>query len=161
MQDHAFLSERSRSNAVFERARDTRCFFAAAPSPRRQGQTPPRCREAPRPPVVSFDHLVGAGEEGRRNCEAEGVGGLRVYHQFELCRLLDGQVGWIAAFRFCPRKCPFRDSGAVVYPIADEPACRGVLTTVVNSGNVMSERERDQPVASAVEEWVVADDESG
>lgn len=34
-----------------------------------------------------FDHLVGQGEHGRRNSEAERAGSLDVNHQFELGRL--------------------------------------------------------------------------
>src|SRR5438093_8259519 len=37
----------------------------------------------------SFDDLVGAGDERRRNFEAESAGGLAVDHQLEAGRLLD------------------------------------------------------------------------
>ncbi len=38
-----------------------------------------------------FDHLVGAGEERRWNCDAERVSGLKIDEEFELCRLLYGE----------------------------------------------------------------------
>ena len=40
-----------------------------------------------------FNHLVGAHEYGRRNGQAQRLGGLGIQHQFELGRLLDRQVG--------------------------------------------------------------------
>ena len=44
-------------------------------------------------PVFSFDHLVGAREQGRRDFEAERLGGFEINHQLELGGLLDRDVG--------------------------------------------------------------------
>ena len=42
-----------------------------------------RSRPFPRPPSCSFDHLVGAGEERGRDCQAECLCGVQVDHQLE------------------------------------------------------------------------------
>ena len=43
-----------------------------------------------------FDNLVGAGEEHRRNRQAERFCSFEVDHQLELRRLFDGKIG-----RYC------------------------------------------------------------
>ena len=46
-----------------------------------------------------LDHLVGDGEHARRNCEAEGLGGLEVDYKLELDWRLDRKV--LDALQIC------------------------------------------------------------
>ena len=39
-----------------------------------------------------FDHLVGAGKQRRRDCDAERPGGAKIDDQFEFGRLLDRDI---------------------------------------------------------------------
>src|SRR5690242_20723019 len=44
-----------------------------------------------------LDHLIRPRQERRRDRQAEGLGGLEVHDQIELCRLLDREVARLAA----------------------------------------------------------------
>ena len=55
------------------------------------------CRENEAAPL--FDHLVGAGDDRRGNFETERLGRFEVYDQFELGRLLHGQVSRFLALQ--------------------------------------------------------------
>jgi hypothetical protein len=53
---------------------------------------------------MRFDDLVGAGEQRPRHGEAERLCSLKIDHQHDLDRLLDGQVGglFISPLRMRP-----------------------------------------------------------
>ena len=52
--------------------------------------------------VCLFDHLVGAGEQRRRNSKAERFGSLEVEHRFILGRRLHRQISRFLAFENLP-----------------------------------------------------------
>ena len=47
---------------------------------------------------ILFDHLIGGGEQCRRDRKANRLCGLKVDHQFEFRWLLDRQIGRLRAF---------------------------------------------------------------
>src|ERR1700730_3418167 len=54
---------------------------------------------APQQITTSFDHFVGAGQQCRRNCEPEQLGGLKIDCELELRRLHDGEIGRLLALQ--------------------------------------------------------------
>ncbi len=57
---------------------------------------------------MARDHLVGLGEQRGRHGEAKRLGGLAVDDQFELGRLLDGEVGGLSALTILSTKVAAR-----------------------------------------------------
>ena len=71
---------------------------AAHPLGLRARRERPRSRAAKQPDELApFDHLVGAGEQRRRNVKADRVGRLQVDDELESGRQLDRHFGWFLA----------------------------------------------------------------
>ena len=84
-------------------------------------------RYGPEADIRLFDHLVGAGEYGRRNCEAQCFRGLEVDHEFVLGWRLHRHVTRIFAL-----KDAINVSGRAaelvspINPVGDQAAARGL-----------------------------------
>src|SRR5262245_66674656 len=126
---------------------------AAAPAARRRN-----CRRGSfifEPPFRSFDHLVGAGEQGGWDLDPERLGGLQVDHELELGGLLDGQIGRLFAFQnstsiHSRQPIQFREATTV----ADEAARCGELATLVDRRQRIFQGERSEMSSAGIEKWM-------
>jgi hypothetical protein len=94
----ASLSSRCASASRRSRSLADSCAIAAIPCPQGRRGRVEILRDARKPLngldiLVLFDHLVGAGEQSRRDGEAERLSGEQIDDEIEFGRLLDWDVG--------------------------------------------------------------------
>src|SRR5216683_6321581 len=121
---------------------------------------PPYRREGCRNRGVSFDHLVGLGEDRWRDGEAERLRSLEIDDQLERGRLHDWQVGRLGALEDLPGiNSDLATDSRDARPIADQAAGRGVFTELIDRRNGMACRQRHDLLAPDHQEWIGRDEE--
>src|SRR5215469_8465935 len=94
--------------------------------------------------AFSFDHLVGSGEQSRRDFDAQALGGLQIDDQFEFRRQRDWQVGWLLALENSAGVDTNLSIGLREAPtVAHQAAGRDELTHRVNSRQRIARRRRN------------------
>ena len=92
-----------------------------------------------------FNHLVRERNQPRWNGESERFGGLKIDHEFVFGRLKDRQIGRLRAFEDLSDvsarvSVGIRDTGS----IADKTAIDRIFTKLINGGQFVLCRERNQ-----------------
>ena len=81
------LETRNAAGSTYRRESPSPAATDVLVAARRDGESVPTADESSRSKPLHdglFDHVVGAGEQGRRNCDAKSLGGLEIDHQLEL-----------------------------------------------------------------------------
>src|SRR5262245_47547258 len=103
----------------------------------------------------SFDHLVGAREQHRRNFESDALCGPQVDHQLELRRLNDRQIGGPGAFEDATCINPNQPVRlGVAWSVASQATGFGGLAKVIQSRDPMVIGQCQRLIAPADQEWI-------
>src|SRR4029077_20935529 len=92
-----------------------------------------KCRDEPQCDIFRcsrlFDHLVGSGEEHRRNSEAKRLRRLEIDYQLEGGRLFDRESCWILTLENAiDEDCRSTEHRVDAGAVAQETACRRKLS---------------------------------
>src|SRR5438270_5191237 len=109
---------------------------------------------------MSFDNLVGAGEDRRRHGKAEYLRGLEVDDQLECGRLLDRQISWLLVLEDPPSvNASLTPSARSAGCVADQASGSDEFPRKIDGGNRIANRQRNELFAAVVEHRIRADDE--
>ena len=111
-----------------------------------------------RPRSASFDDLVGAGEEQRRNRQAERFGGLEIDDQLELGRLLHRQIARFGTLEYpSDVNAGLAEGSGDTRSKADQAAGRDEFTERIDRRNGMARCQRRELLDPAAEERIADD----
>src|SRR5690348_8482692 len=103
----------------------------------------------------SFDHLVGAGKQHRRDFEPGAPSRPEVDHQLELRGLDDWQIGRLGTFEYATRVDADQAVRlCVAWSVARQATGLRSLAPTVESRNPMVVGKRHNLVAPTVQEWI-------
>src|SRR5262249_36400434 len=129
-------------------------------SPRKRTKSRPYVRFVPqavvsiRSKAALFDHLVGAGEQAIGHGEAQRFRGLEIDNEFVLRRRLHRKVGGLLALEdaidVTGGAAELADK---TRPIRDQPAGSDEKALVVECGQFVPSRQRDDQIAMSCRQW--------
>src|SRR2546429_9816533 len=104
---------------------------------------------------ASFDPLVGATRQRKRDSDAERLGGLEVQEQFNFRDLLDRQLARLCAFENpAGIKADLSICVRTTASVAYQTARCGKLAILENRRHCVTERQRVELCAPAIEQCV-------
>src|SRR5262245_59459091 len=111
--------------------------------------------------IRSFDNIISARKQCRRQFEAERLGGLEVDEQLNFCGLLDGQIGPVHRL-YAPagRNAEPTDGCRTTAAIGDATPSRDELAKSADRGDRVAESRGGEVGAVAEEERIGANHES-
>jgi putative ABC transport system substrate-binding protein len=107
--------------------------------------------------LALFDHLVGGGDQGLRECQAQCLSRLEINDKIKLCGLFDRQIRWLRALQYLVHVCRTTPKEVgVAWAIGHQTACKYVLANCEHRGNSVAFKKVDDLGDLQIEECVAS-----